>query len=250
MSTNKQTVALFATCLVDIWRPGVAAAARALVKEAGYSVETPRTATCCGQVAHNSGDIKGARRLALHHIILLTPFDFVVVPSGSCTGMIKNQYPALFEKGSNERKNAKELAAKTFELTSFLTHIAIKKPNARKTTPQKIAVHDSCSCFRELGIRDEPRKLLSELSGTEVVEIAQPERCCGFGGLFSVKFSKVSAHLADQKIAAVKAAGADVLVGADLGCLLSLESRLQKDGSNITVKHIAEVLVKGCDNEN
>ena len=242
---RKQTVGLFASCLVDAFRPAVAGAAGALIRDAGFRVETPAAATCCGQPGHNSGDIKGARALAMRHIELFAPYDYVAVPSGSCTGMIKNQYPALFEKGSEARKQADALARKTYELTAFLTKFA--KLPARKTSANKIAYHDSCSCFRELGIRDEPRKLLAALDGAELAEVAMPERCCGFGGLFSVKFGEVSAHLAGQKAAAVAATGADTLTGGDLGCLLNLEKWLKKDGHDIAVKHIAEVLAEGAD---
>ncbi len=246
MAENKgKSVALFVTCLVDLWRPEVARACEKLLKQAGFKAAVPKKQTCCGQVSYNSGDQKGARRLARRHIKIFAPIDYVVAPSGSCADMVKNHYPALFEDDPEMLEEALMVAAKTYELTVFLKHIAKWKPK-RPARGEKIdiAYHDSCSCRRQLGIREEPRALLAA-AGYEVAQLDSEERCCGFGGLFSVKYSDISTHLAEQKCAGIAKTGARTLAGADLGCLLNLEGRLKADGHDIAVRHIAEVLAGG-----
>ena len=239
-----KSVALFATCLIDLWRPGVARAAVRLLEDAGVKVGVPGSQTCCGQVNYNGGDANGAKTLATHHIRVFEKFDYVVVPSGSCADMIKNHYPGLFEDDQDMKKKALALAKKTFELTVFLTTIAKWTPSHQETGALKITYHDSCSCRRHLGIQDQPRRLIAA-AGHEIAELPGDEVCCGFGGLFAVKFGDISSHLADKKCAAIKATGAKTLVGADLGCLLNLEGRLKALGEDIEVLHIAEFLARG-----
>ncbi|HXV73709.1 MAG TPA: (Fe-S)-binding protein [Sphingomonadales bacterium] len=243
MNVNRgKRIALFPTCLAAFFRPSVVRAAERLLREAGFAPEIPLNQTCCGQPNLNGGDRDGARRIARHTIALLTEFDFVVVPSGSCAGTIINQYSALFEKGSAEEKAASELATKTYELTAFL--VKFTKRRKKPVLPKgEIAFHDSCSCFRELRIFNAPRALLAE-HGMAIAEIANPERCCGFGGLFSVKFGEISSHLAAEKCQAFTATGASTIVGSDLGCLLNLAGKLKAQGSEIKVRHIAEVLAE------
>lgn len=237
---HSQRVALFSTCLADIFRPSVIRASERLLAEAGFAVECPASQTCCGQPNLNGGDAEGARRIARHHFSVLTGFDYVVVPSGSCAGTIINQYPALFDKGGAEEAQAKALAARTFELTAFLRRIAGWAGKKAKSGGA-VAIHDSCSCFRELKVFDEPRQLLAA-AGVAVAEAAGPERCCGFGGLFSVKFGEISSHLAAEKCRALAATGAKTVVGGDLGCLLNIAGKLKAEGSPIEVRHIAEIL--------
>lgn len=236
---RKKTVALFATCLVDFWRPSVAEASARLIAGAGFRVSAPRGQTCCGQVNLNGGDLKGARALARRHIGLFEGFDYVVVPSGSCAGTVINQYPSLFEKGTELHGKAAKLAKKTFELTRFLARFGPKK--AAQPNGKSLTWHDSCSCRRELGIRGEPRELLKR-AGFEIAEAEARERCCGFGGLFAVKYGEISSHLAGEKCAALARPGANLIAGADLGCLLNIAGKLRAEGSDAEVRHIAEVL--------
>jgi len=236
MAKKTKTVALFATCLADLWRPRVARAAARLIADAGFKVAVPGDQTCCGQVNYNSGDVKGAKKLARRHIALLDPFDYVITPSGSCADMIKNHYPALLGV------EAEALAAKTFEVCEFLVKVAKWKPLRWQGERQKLAYHDSCSCRRALGIYKEPRLLLEAQGKYDLEPIAGEDQCCGFGGLFSVKYGEVSSHMAGKKTAAIKETGAGTLAGADLGCLLNLSGKLKAEGSDCEVLHIAEIL--------
>jgi len=241
VSRNKNTkVALFATCLADLWRPGVAGATQSLLEKAGYAVEVPKDQTCCGQPNWNAGDAKGAKRLAKHHIGLLEGYDFVVVPSGSCADMIKNQYLELFKDDPEWLEKAAGLSARTFELSQFLTKIAKYKPKKIKNAPL-LAWQDSCSCRRGLGIEAEPR-VLAEARGYKIKDMQGAEVCCGFGGLFAVRYGEISSHMAGKKLGNIKATGAKVLAGADLGCLLNLEGKILAEGGDIEVLHLAELL--------
>jgi len=221
---------------------GIAKAAQRLLEGAGYKVTVPRDQTCCGQVNYNSGDEKGARKLARRHIMLLAPFDYIVIPSGSCADMIKNHYPLLFADDADMLATARDLSAKTHELTEFLVKVAKWKPQKWDGEKQKMAYHDSCSCRRALGIYQEPRLLLEAQGKYQLEPIPGEDRCCGFGGLFSVKYGEVSSHMAGKKTAAIKEAEANTLAGADLGCLLNLSGKLKAEGSDCEVKHIAEIL--------
>ena len=245
MAVNKgKSVALFATCLVDLWRPAVARAAERLLIKAGFKVAVPSGQTCCGQVNYNSGDQKGARKLARRHIMLLTPFDYVVVPSGSCADMIKNHYPALFGNDLDVQKTAQVLSGKTYELTEFLVRIARWKPSRAGGVKRKLVYHDSCSCQRSLRIYKEPRLLLEAQGKYDLQALTGEDRCCGFGGLFSVKYGEVSSHMAGKKTAAIAETEAEILTGADLGCLLNLSGKLKAEGSACEVRHIAEILAE------
>jgi L-lactate dehydrogenase complex protein LldE len=233
-------VALLVTCLVDLFRPQVAEAAVRLLEQAGFTVDVPAQ-TCCGQVNANGGDREGAADMARQVIGNFAPYDYVVVPSGSCAGQVRNGYPALFPEGSADRKAADALASRVYELTGFLHDVA-----GLRAVPAKwqatATYHDSCSCRRELGIVEQPRNLLRSVAGLELVEMPQPEECCGFGGLFCVKYPGISARIADQKLQAIGSTQAQLLIGADLGCLLHLEGRLHREGSRVRVVHVAEVL--------
>ncbi|MEE8296097.1 MAG: (Fe-S)-binding protein [Sphingomonadales bacterium] len=239
---NNKKVALFATCLVDLWRPSVGRATKSLIEKAGFSVEVPASQTCCGQPNWNSGDRMGAAKLARRHIEMFQGFDFVVVPSGSCADMVKNQYPAIFRDDPEMLKKAQALSRKTYELSEFMIRVANYKPAKTKGGKRDLAYHDSCSCRRALGIETEPRALIESVGGYQVKEMAGQEICCGFGGLFSVKYGEISSHMAGKKTATIMATGAKVLTGADLGCLLNLEGKLRADGQDIEVLHIAEIL--------
>jgi len=239
---SKPRVALFVTCLVDLYRPSIGFAAIKLLEDAGCEVVVPQSQTCCGQPGFNSGDRKSAQEIARQVIAAFLPYDYVVAPSGSCAGMISHHYPGLFaDSDPAERGRAEALAAKTHELVSFLTDV-LKVERVDASYDGSIAYHDSCSGLRELGIKAQPRRLLGTVQGLDVKELAEPEICCGFGGTFCVKYPEISTRMVSDKTRDITATGADTLLAGDLGCLLNLAGRLKREGSAIQVRHVAEVL--------
>jgi L-lactate dehydrogenase complex protein LldE len=234
-------VALFVTCLVDLVRPQVGFAAVKLLEQAGCDVEVPAVQTCCGQPAWNAGADGHAGDIARAVVAAFEGFDYVVAPSGSCAGMIKRHYPEVFEKDTAWLSRARALAAKTHELMSFLVKVCgVSAVNAQFA--KSVCIHDSCSSLREMGVKAEPRTLLASVGGLSIKELTDQQTCCGFGGLFSVKYPEISERMADDKIADACATGADTLVGGDLGCLLHLKGRMARQGKTLEVRHAAEVL--------
>jgi len=240
MSTRPR-VGLFVTCLADLVRPQIGFASVKLLEQAGCDVEVPPTQTCCGQPAWNAGADKDALEIARQVIAAFEGFDYVVVPSGSCGGMIKRHYPEVFEKDAVWLARARALAAKTHELLSFLV-----KVRGVTTVPARFAksvcYHDSCSSRREMGVIEEPRTLLASVEGLTIKELSDTQICCGFGGLFSVKYPEISERMADDKVADIVGSEAQTLVGGDLGCLLHLAGRMKREGKTVEVRHAAEVL--------
>jgi L-lactate dehydrogenase complex protein LldE len=238
--TDSPRVALFVTCLADMFRPQIGFAAVRLLEQAGCRVEVP-SQSCCGQPAYNGGDAAAARAIARNVILTFEAYDFVIAPSGSCAGMIRVHYPRLFQNDETWGARAEALAAKTHELFSFLVNVR-GFTAARVECRSGVAYHDSCSSLREMGIKDEPRVLLSSVEGLRLCELAEPQTCCGFGGFFSVKYPEISGRMADDKIGDIASTGAEMLVGGDLGCLLHLSGRMARRGERIAVRHAAEVL--------
>jgi L-lactate dehydrogenase complex protein LldE len=234
-------VALFVTCLVDLFRPAVGFAAVRLLEAAGCRVEVPRGQTCCGQPAYNQGDRADTIAIARRMIEAFAGFDYVVAPSGSCAGMLKKHYPELFAPGSADAERARDLARRTFELTGFLVDI-LEVGSSTAALPVRATYHDSCSSLRELGVRDQPRQLLAGVLGLELAEIADAEVCCGFGGTFCVKYPEISTKMVDDKVAAIEATGAELVLAGDLGCLMNIAGRLKRQGSRVEARHVAEVL--------
>ena len=241
MSQAKPRVALFVTCLVDLYRPSVGFAALRLLEQAGCQVEVPATQTCCGQPADNSGDRASAKDLARAVVDAFQGFDHVVAPSGSCAGMIAHHYPALFADDPQYRAKAEALAARTHELVSFLTDVmGVTKVDARYQG--SVTYHDSCSGLREMGVKAQPRALLGTVEGLTLTEMADPEICCGFGGTFCVKYPDISTRMVTDKCRDIQATGASTLLAGDMGCLLNMAGRLKREGSPVRVRHVAEVL--------
>ncbi|MBP0444757.1 (Fe-S)-binding protein [Roseomonas sp. SSH11] len=238
---SKPRVALFVTCLVDLYRPTVGFAAIKLLEQAGCEVQVPAGQTCCGQPGYNAGDRAAARDLARAVIDEFRGCDYVVAPSGSCAGMIAHHYPGLFEDDPEYRAKADALAARTHELTSFLVDV-MGVDVARAPYDGVVAYHDSCSGLRELGVKAQPRKLLAQVPGVTVKELAEPELCCGFGGTFCVKYPDISTRMVTDKVADIRATGADTLLAGDMGCLLNMAGRLKREASEVRVRHVAEVL--------
>jgi L-lactate dehydrogenase complex protein LldE len=235
-------VGLFVTCLVDLMRPSIGLAALKLLEDAGYEVTVPEMQTCCGQPGWNSGDREGALALAERLISQFEECRYVVVPSGSCAGMIRAHFPEVFEDEPAMLAKARSLAARTYELTEFLTKMA-KRASASAKFTGTVTYHDSCSGLREIGVKAQPRQLLAKVAGLRLVEMEECETCCGFGGTFSIKYGEISSAMAEKKCANIQASGAQAVVLGDLGCMLSIEGRLRRRGdANTRVLHVAEVL--------
>ena len=234
-------VALFVSCLVDLFRPSVGFATVRLLENLGAEVVVPEAQICCGQPAYNNGDFATARELARPLIDTLAVFEHVVVPSGSCAGMLVKHYPELFKNDPLWHAKAESLARRTRELSVFLAeHGGGQAIDARFSG--HVAMHDSCSARRELGIHAAPRALLDRVTGLARVELNEAETCCGFGGTFCVKYPDISARMVSDKAAAVIASGADMLVSGDLGCLMNIAGRLKRLESPVRVFHLAELL--------
>ncbi|MCP4243594.1 MAG: (Fe-S)-binding protein [bacterium] len=243
---NKVRIGLFVTCLVDLYRPSVAFAAIKLLEDAGYRVEVPEAQTCCGQPAFNSGDFGTTREIARQVIDAFADLDYVVGASGSCIGTIRAHYPDLFEDDPAWLAKARDLSAKAYELTSFLTDIA-GIDTVESSFKGEVTYHDSCAGLRELGVKQQPRKLLGSIDGVSLNEMQHSETCCGFGGTFCVKFPEISTRLASDKVDNICDSRAPVLLGGDLGCLLNISGRLQRLDKPVRVFHVAEVLADMAD---
>ncbi len=242
----KRRVGLFVTCIVDIYRPTVGFAALKLLEQANCDVFVPQSQTCCGQPAYNAGDEISAKDIAKKVIEEFEVFDYVVAPSGSCAGMLRHHFPRLLKSDQVWKSRAQDLATKSFELTSFLTDIC-EMTSVEAAWQGKVAYHDSCSSLREMQVHAQPRQLLSSIEGLNLVELQDPEACCGFGGLFSVKYGDISAKIVSRKTADIATTKADMVVGGDLGCLLNIAGRLSREGQDIEVRHIAELLANMAD---
>ncbi len=241
MSETRPRVALFVTCLVDLYRPTVGFAAIRLMEDAGCLVSVPPVQTCCGQPAFNAGDRGTARDLARQVVDAFGGYDYVVAPSGSCAGMISHHYPSLFEDDPQYRAKAEALAARTHELVSFLRDV-MGVARVAAQYEDAVTYHDSCSGLRELGVKAQPRALLATVEGLRLTEMADPEICCGFGGTFCVKYPDISTRMVTDKCHDIAATGAGTLLAGDLGCLLNMAGRLKREGSPVKVRHVAEVL--------
>ncbi len=239
-------VALFVTCLVDLFRPRVGLAAIKLLEDAGCRVAVPEAQTCCGQPAYNSGDRASTKRLARGVIAAFEGYDHVVAPSGSCAGMIAHHYPALFADEPAWAERARDLARRTYELTAFLADVCgVERIQARYE--DSVTYHDSCSGLRELGIKHQPRRLLAGVDGLTLAEMAEPEVCCGFGGTFCVKYPEISDAMVRRKTADIVSTGAGTVLAGDMGCLLNMAGKLKREGSSVRVRHVAEVLAGMAD---
>lgn len=235
-------VGLFVTCLVDLIRPRIGFAALDLLEAAGCELVVPAAQTCCGQPGYNAGDRARARSLAEKVLREFEDCDYVVAPSGSCSGMMRTHYPALFADEPGLRARVERLCSRVYELTQFLVDVA-----GLESVPGKFAgavtYHDACAGLREMGVKAAPRRLLKKVRGLERREMRESEQCCGFGGTFAVKFGEISGAIAERKCRDVEATGADAVVLGDLGCMLNIEGRLRRRGNeSVKVLHVAEVL--------
>jgi L-lactate dehydrogenase complex protein LldE len=237
-----KTVQLLITCILDTLYPETGEAVVRVLERAGVQVQLPRGQTCCGQPAFNAGLRADARRMAMHTIEVFekAPGD-VVVPSGSCAGMIRHQYTELFAGDAEWLPRAQALAARTYELSEYLVDI-LGVTDLGASYPGKITYHSSCHLLRELGVDRQPRALLAAVQDAEMVELPGRQECCGFGGVFSVEHPQISAAMAARKIANIESTGAEVVVVCDAGCIANIDGALHRQGKTQHAVHIAEIL--------
>ena len=235
------SVSLFATCLADAFYPRVAFAAAAVLERFGVDVRVPLSQTCCGQPAFNSGNRKEARAMAARFLAAFRGSDYLVAPSGSCVAMVKHEYPALFADEPGMLSLAYEAGERAYELSQFLVEVrGVTDP--RSSFRGKITYHDSCHLKRGLGVAEAPRTLLRAIPGVELVEMKESDRCCGFGGVFSVKYPHISCRMASDKIDRILETGAGYVASGDLGCLMNIGGMISRLGYPVKAVHLAEVL--------
>jgi len=241
MSDTNKTVTLFIQCLVDGIYPEAGEAMVRIFRKLGIALFCPTTQTCCGQPAFNAGYRWEAGVAAKRFINIFEASEVIVCPSGSCVTMVRHHYPQLFDDDDPWLQRAKQVAAKTYELTEYLVDVlGVEDLGARYDG--KITYHDSCHLLRNLRIQSQPRKLLSKVSGAEFIEMHDADRCCGFGGSFAVKYADISSAMVTDKVNNIIASGADTVIGCDMGCLMNIQGMLNRRGSRIKTMHIAQIL--------
>ncbi len=241
MSNTNKTVTLFIQCLVDGIYPEVGEAMVRIFRKLGINLICPTKQTCCGQPAFNAGYRREAGIAAKRFIDIFETADVIVCPSGSCVTMVRHHYPQLFDDNDPWLPRARKVAAKTYELTEYLVDVlGVEDIGARYDGT--ITYHDSCHLLRNLRVKAQPRKLLSNVAGAEFIEMYDADRCCGFGGSFAVKYADISSAMVADKVNNIIASGADTVVGCDMGCLMNIQGMLSRKGSAIKTKHIAQIL--------
>ncbi|WP_287605058.1 (Fe-S)-binding protein [Thiothrix sp.] len=243
MNSHQQkpdTIYFFGTCLVDLMYPQAGVSAMQLLQRAGVKVIFPPAQTCCGQPAWNSGYRDEARSVARAQIALFPKPIPIVIPSGSCAGMMKVHYPELFA-GQADEAQAVDVASRVYELTEFLVDV-LQIELQDLGEPVTVAVHTSCSARREMGVADKIESLLGQLSNVQRVEHARKPECCGFGGTFAVKEPEISAAMVLDKVTHIRNTGVDRLISQECGCLMNIGGAMAKQGDEIPHQHIAEFL--------
>jgi L-lactate dehydrogenase complex protein LldE len=241
MTDSKKNVTLFMQCLVDTIYPEVGEAMVHVLRKLGASLNCPTDQTCCGQPAFNSGYRGEARMAARHFIEVFENSDIVVCPSGSCVNMVRNHYPELFCNDPQWLKRAEKLTSRTYEFSEYLVDV-LGIVDLGAAYSGKVTYHDSCHLLRGIGVREQPRKLLQNITGAEFIEMNKSDRCCGFGGSFAVKYSDISTAMVTEKVNNIIASGADTVVGCDMGCLMNIQGMLSRMESKIKVMHLAQLL--------
>ncbi|MBO9633228.1 MAG: (Fe-S)-binding protein [Chitinophagaceae bacterium] len=236
-------VQLFIPCFIDQLYPQTAFNMLKVLQKAGCTVEYNSNQTCCGQPAFNAGFWEDAKEVCTKFLKDFDGADYVVAPSASCTGFVRNYYPKLFDNSSHHN-DVKDLKERTFELSEFLVNV-LKIDNFGAKLDLKATYHDSCAGLRECKIKEEPRKLLSNVKGLELVEMKDVETCCGFGGTFAVKFEPISIGMADQKVSNARESGAQCIISTDHSCLMHLDGYIRHKGLPMKTMHIADVLASG-----
>jgi len=233
-------VSLFITCLCDLLTPEVGRDTVEILERFGCEVDFPTTQTCCGQPAFNSGHLGQAKKAMKQMMRAFEEADYVVAPSGSCIGMLK-QYPKIFANDPTWEPIAQNLADKSFEICQFLVNV-LQVTDVKSKFQGKVTYHPSCHMMRILGETEAPEKLLQNIPGAELIDLPLKENCCGFGGTFAIDQADISQEMVQEKVNSVEKTQADYLIGADMACLLNIQGRLQRENSSIKVKHITHLL--------
>src|SRR5690625_11829 len=233
-------VFLFITCVCDMFHPKVGQDTLELLERFGCEVDFPTAQTCCGQPAYNSGYVHQAKEAMKQMIHAFQDADYVVGPSGSCVGMLR-EYPSLFQDDPVWEERATNLAEKSYELTSFLVDV-LGIVDVGSTFKGRVTYHPSCHMTRILGVKEAPTTLLKAIPGVELIELPVKEGCCGFGGTFSIKNPEISTEMAREKSEHVSETGADYLVGGDIACLMNIGGVMEREGKDVKIVHIAEIL--------
>jgi L-lactate dehydrogenase complex protein LldE len=244
-SAAPNDVYLFATCLVDLFVPQAGLDAVRLLEREGLTVHFPRAQSCCGQPAYSSGNPEHAREVARAQLDLFAEPWPVIVPSGSCAGMMRHHWPKLFEGDPETSAKARDLAARIYELGEFLLNVVkldVTRHLATKPTPERVVLHTSCAARREMGTRQHGVALVDALPGVTRIDHERESECCGFGGTFSLKHPDISGAMVYDKIASACATGCDRLVSADCGCLLNIGNAAAYHGAPLPVEHLASFL--------
>ncbi|MCM3113451.1 (Fe-S)-binding protein [Lederbergia lenta] len=233
-------VSLFITCMCDIFASNVGKDTVEILERVGCEVDFPEAQTCCGQPSYNSGYLENTKETMKHMMKAFRHSEYVVGPSGSCIAMLRD-YENIFQGDPEWESEAKKLAAKSFELTQFLVEV-LGIVDVGSNFTGRVTYHPSCHMTRLLGVKDAPRQLLEHVKGVELIQLPQGEDCCGFGGTFSVKNSVISGEMVQEKADHVGETEAEYLVGGDMACLMNIGGRLSREGRNVKVIHLAEIL--------
>lgn len=243
MTIQKMNVQLFIPCFIDQLYPDVAFNMVKVLEKVGCTVSYNTDQTCCGQPAFNAGFQDEAKAVCKKFINDFKGDDYVVAPSASCAGFVKNYYKTLFNNSAH-LQTVNQLVSRIYEFSDFMINI-LKVENIGARFEGKATYHDSCAALREIGLKKEPRILLSNVEGLELIEMNDNETCCGFGGTFAVKFNAISTAMADQKINNALATHAEYLISTDMSCLMHIAGCAQVKGAQIKSLHLADVLASG-----
>jgi len=238
---GSQKVTLFIQCIIDGIFPEVGFAVVRIFEKLGIEVECPAEQTCCGQPAFNSGYRKEAKQAAEHFMNVFGDAETIVCPSGSCVNMVRNHYPELFRNDAKQLEKAKGIGNRTFELTEYLVDV-LGVEDLGSRYDGRITYHDSCHLMRGIGVKEQPRKLIRKISGAEFVEMYDSDKCCGFGGAFSVKYPEISTAILEDKVKNIIDSKAEVVTGCDMGCLMNIQGLLSRKRVPVKTLHIAQLL--------
>lgn len=237
-------VALFITCISDIFYPNVGKCVVALLERQGVTVDFPEEQTCCGQPAFNTGYHDETREAAKHMITVFANSEFIVSPSGSCVAMVRHFYPKLFADDEKWRSRAESLAKRLYEFSEFMINVlTVESIDAMFET--RATYHQSCHMSRGLGVVEEPLQLLRMIRGLELVDLPYKEDCCGFGGTFAVKMHSISEKMVEEKVHHIQSTGAQYLIGSDMACLMNIGGYMHRHKIPIQIRHVAELLYEG-----
>lgn len=237
------TVDVFIPCFIDQLYPETGFNTIKVLEKAGCKVNYNPNQTCCGQPGFNAGHVKDAGRVAEKFINDFNEDRYLVIPSASCAGFVRNYYGEMFDN-SSYHNDYKRIQKNVKELAEFLVTVT-KKTDFGAQLSGRATYHDSCGALRECNIKEEPRKLLSNVKGLELIEMNETETCCGFGGTFAIKFEPISVAMGEQKLQNAQKTGADFLVSSDWSCMLHLNGMIQKRNLPLKCMHLADVLASG-----